>query len=134
MSLPRLTFVLYSSFIVTLHLSRETIMANTAKQNLQEWFVGATKSGRDFLTIPPRFTEIPCGCRRELSSKSFNLRLTKDGWVHEGRGCSKPLSGLVTPYPVNHWRKLMEECRSRGNSFVRWPLTNWGNPNVRRGQ
>ncbi|MBI2631203.1 hypothetical protein HYW73_03270 [Candidatus Nomurabacteria bacterium] len=55
---------------------------------LEEWFVEAVKSGRDFLTVPPRFTKLSCGCTREPEDKEFRIsRTAKGSWIHHVLSC-----------------------------------------------
>ncbi len=50
--------------------------------SLNDWFTRAVKSGRDFLTVPPHITVLPCGHTRSQAEPEFCLRRVRDGWVH----------------------------------------------------
>jgi len=75
-------------------------------KSLQEWFVGATKSGREHLTVPPRFTSLPCGCSRDESSATFELAYIQKEWRH----CSNPLN-LTTPHLPDWGKQLVRRIR-----------------------
>ena len=91
------------------------------KRPFTEWFSGATKSGRDCLTIPPNITELPCGCKRGVKDKEFRIRrLAHLPWVHcNPGGCWKPLNLTVVPYRPKVGKELNYNYPRHAPHFVR---------------
>lgn len=55
------------------------------KNTILEWFLKASRSGRDQMTVPPYIQELSCGCKREVNQKLFTIIQCSDGcWKHYG--------------------------------------------------
>ena len=88
-------------------------------KTLEEWFPGAAKSGRNFLTVPPHITSLPCGCHGGLP---FTIRwIWGKGWIHCGTWNHYPPCGgaVLNLPPVPDPAACPMSLAWRGHSFVK---------------
>ena len=95
---------------------------NIPKAALKEWFEAIiARSPRRYLSVPSRFTALPCGCRRTERQPDFGIRRAGAGlWVHSGGGCGRVLDLTASSAPG---LQALNEPRLFGGEdpAVTWP-------------
>ncbi len=57
----------------------------TEKKQLSfsEWLEKTiNKTFKKYLTIPKHITQLPCGCKRDISATPFYIKKIQKGWIH----------------------------------------------------
>jgi hypothetical protein len=95
-------------------------------EDLTKWFTKAAASGRPFLTVPEKFTELLCGCSRSATSKPFQIMKCVGGWTHYNPSCAvvlvMPEVNVTYQHSERTRRRMRDQQRkthkeSRGNCF-----------------
>ncbi len=83
----------------------------------QEWF-DRSKTGRDYMLVPVKITNLPCRCTRVKGDPQFVISVKDGRWTHkrsEEERCL--LSGL--PVPAQKYERPKPAPRRQGEGYSR---------------